>query len=329
MEGATQQPVINAEEAMRLVEGGEVHRKVSATAANAGSSRSHTFVRVSVESSSSAAATGDEGGEDIVTRRLSSLNLIDLAGSEAAKVQQSRLQSREGSYINKSLLALGTVIAKLGDSNSKHIPFRDSKLTRLLASSLSGDGAKVCVICTATPTGSQAEETHNTLKFATRAKAVHVRVHRQETCNARELLIRYQQEVADLRQQLWRMRQSMGLEEPSAAPLPPEGGQAVALPGHRGGLEIASLEEVLSLRERLEEERAVRLKYEREREELQQQVDRLTAVHLEQVQAGEQVCGEATRQGDHRWDGGSRWVFRCLLKLGWPCLLAEEPARRR
>ena len=80
--------------------------------------------------------------------------------------------AREGSYINKSLLTLGTVIGKLSDGNAVHIPFRDSKLTRLLQSSMTGSAARISVIATATPASCQAEETHNTLKFATRAKKV-------------------------------------------------------------------------------------------------------------------------------------------------------------
>lgn len=78
----------------------------------------------------------------------------------------------EGCFINKSLLALGSVINKLSEGGAQHIPFRDSKLTRLLQDSLTGRGAHVAVICTVTPASSQAEETHSTLKFAARAKKV-------------------------------------------------------------------------------------------------------------------------------------------------------------
>ena len=68
-------------------------------------------------------------------------NLIDLAGSESSKAGTSGVRRKEGSYINKSLLSLGTVISKLSESRrSSHIPYRDSKLTRLLQSSLSGNG---------------------------------------------------------------------------------------------------------------------------------------------------------------------------------------------
>ena len=95
----------------------------------------------------------------------------------AGQVSLSKGQSREGAFINRSLLTLGTVISKLSEGHAAHVPFRDSKLTRLLCSSLTGSGAKVAVIATITPASSQAEETHNTLKFATRAKKVRSGVH--------------------------------------------------------------------------------------------------------------------------------------------------------
>ena len=78
----------------------------------------------------------------------------------------------EGSYINKSLLTLGTVIHKMSESRAAHVPFRESKLTRLLQPSLTGSGAKVAIVCTVTPASMQSEETRNTLKFAFRAKKV-------------------------------------------------------------------------------------------------------------------------------------------------------------
>ncbi|XLU53857.1 hypothetical protein S245_048505, partial [Arachis hypogaea] len=83
------------------------------------------------------------------------------------------LGRREGSYINKSLLTLGTVISKLTEDKPSHIPYRDSKLTRLLQSSLSGH-VRVSLICTVTPSLSSTEETHNTLKFAHRAKHIEI-----------------------------------------------------------------------------------------------------------------------------------------------------------
>jgi centromeric protein E len=83
------------------------------------------------------------------------LNLIDLAGSESGRAALTKKNRVEGSYINKSLLTLGAVISKLSEGTAMHIPFRDSKLTRLLQGSLSGTGAKVAVVCCITPASGQ------------------------------------------------------------------------------------------------------------------------------------------------------------------------------
>lgn len=110
------------------------------------SSRSHTLCRVSIESCSA---------DNRSDRMISMLNLIDLAGSESGSVALTKKNRVEGSYINKSLLTLGAVISKLSECSAMHIPFRDSKLTRLLQSSLSGSGAKVGIVCCITPAGGQ------------------------------------------------------------------------------------------------------------------------------------------------------------------------------
>jgi centromeric protein E len=280
VEGAREELLMSSQQALALVAQGEEHRKVGATAYNQRSSRSHTFVRVTVESNPSLRGSYSAGGDAGITSRLSMLNLIDLAGSEAAKVQQSRTQTREGGYINKSLLALGTVIAKLGDQSAVHIPYRDSKLTRLLQSSLSGTGASMCIICTVTPAAAQAEETHNTLKFASRAKLVRIKVHQQERYSAQELLLRYQREVHDLRQQLAHKQGALP-QQPSLYGAPYDERSLGNRAQDSSGADMAALEEVLSLREQLEEERAVRLMYERSKCELQQRVERLTKLLLD------------------------------------------------
>ena len=138
--------VQSVQHALALVATGEAHRKVSSTHFNEGSSRSHTLVRVSIESC--AAAARDD-------RTISQFNLIDLAGSESARVATTHSHRKEGGYINKSLLTLGAVISKLAEGSAVHIPFRDSKITRLLQGSLSGAGAKVAVVCCVTPAAAQ------------------------------------------------------------------------------------------------------------------------------------------------------------------------------
>ena len=104
--------------------------------------------------------------------RSSKLNLIDLAGSESATTDANR--AKEGAFINKSLLTLATVISKLTEpktSSTNHIPYRDSKLTRLLQPALSGK-ARIAIVCTISPDAEQATETLGTLRFAKRSKMI-------------------------------------------------------------------------------------------------------------------------------------------------------------
>lgn len=105
--------------------------------------------------------------------KVSCLNLVDLAGSErVGHTGAEGIRLKEGGHINKSLLALGSVIAKLSEGgDKKHIPYRDSKLTRILQPSLGGN-ANTAIICTITPASNYCDETVSTLKFASRAKNI-------------------------------------------------------------------------------------------------------------------------------------------------------------
>merc|ERR1719354_1006569 len=131
---------------------------------NEKSSRSHTIFRMTIESR-------DSGSKDSI--KLSLLNLVDLAGSErVGHTGAEGIRLKEGSHINKSLLALGTVIAKLAEDRDRyHIPYRDSKLTRILQSSLGGN-ARTGIVCTVTPAFQHIDETLSTLRFANRAKNI-------------------------------------------------------------------------------------------------------------------------------------------------------------
>ncbi|KWU47330.1 kinesin-domain-containing protein, partial [Rhodotorula sp. JG-1b] len=157
------------EEVLEVLKEGETRRRVGATDWNERSSRSHCVFIVTIESMSK--ADGSARTSKLVRWQRSQLNLIDLAGSESATGQEER--RKEGAFINKSLLTLGTVIGKLTDpsTSAAHIPYRDSKLTRLLQPALSGN-SRVAVICTVSPDPEQAVETLSTLKFAKRAKMV-------------------------------------------------------------------------------------------------------------------------------------------------------------
>ncbi|KAK2990674.1 hypothetical protein RJ640_029349 [Escallonia rubra] len=145
VEGMKEEVVLSPAHALSLIAAGEEHRHVGSTNFNLLSSRSHTIFTLTVESS----PCGETSEGEAVN--LSQLNLIDLAGSESSKTETTGVRRKEGSYINKSLLTLGTflrmcqlvtmqVISKLTDGRASHVPYRDSKLTRLLQSSLSGHG---------------------------------------------------------------------------------------------------------------------------------------------------------------------------------------------
>ncbi|KAK1423909.1 hypothetical protein QVD17_19220 [Tagetes erecta] len=200
VEGIKEEVVLSPGHALSFIAAGEEHRHVGSNNFNLLSSRSHTIFTLMIESS----AHGDEY-DGVV---FSQLNLIDLAGSESSKTETTGLRRKEGSYINKSLLTLGTVIGKLSEGKASHVPYRDSKLTRLLQSSLSGHG-HVSLICTITPASSNMEETHNTLKFASRAKRVEIYASRNKIIDEKSLIKKYQREISVLKQELDQLRRGM------------------------------------------------------------------------------------------------------------------------
>uniref|UniRef100_A0ACD5URV3 Uncharacterized protein n=1 Tax=Avena sativa TaxID=4498 RepID=A0ACD5URV3_AVESA len=201
VEGLKEEVVLSPAHALSLIASGEEHRHVGSNNFNLVSSRSHTIFTLTIESS----PAGETEEEEV---RLCQLNLIDLAGSESSKTETTGLRRKEGSYINKSLLTLGTVIAKLTDGKAAHIPYRDSKLTRLLQYSLSGHG-RISLICTVTPASSNTEETHNTLKFAHRSKHVELKASQNKIIDEKSLIKKYQKEITCLKEELQQLRRGM------------------------------------------------------------------------------------------------------------------------
>ncbi|CAJ1078379.1 kinesin-like protein KIF3C isoform X2 [Xyrichtys novacula] len=182
---------------------GNQARAVGATDMNEHSSRSHALFLITVECSQ----PGPDGRKHI---RVGRLNLVDLAGSERqAKtgVQGERL--KEAAKINLSLSALGNVISALADGRSGHVPYRDSKLTRLLQDSLGGN-AKTVMVATLGPSAQHYDETLTTLRYANRAKNIQNQPRVNE--DPKDALLReFQREIARLRAQLnhrkWRSKQ--------------------------------------------------------------------------------------------------------------------------
>jgi kinesin family protein 3/17 len=164
VEGLSQHRVNSEEEIDRLIAIGTKHRTVAATYMNEESSRSHSIFTVRVEASSV-----DEEGEEHI--RVGKLNLVDLAGSEKQKKTGATGQQLvEAAKINLSLSTLSSVVSKLV-TGAPHIPYRDSKLTRLLQDSLGGN-AKTVMIANIGPSNYNYDETHSTLLYADRAKKI-------------------------------------------------------------------------------------------------------------------------------------------------------------
>jgi kinesin family member 3B len=155
----------SVEEIDTLMEKGFGNRTVAETKMNAESSRSHSIFTIIVESSEE----GDDGKQHVKAGRL---NLVDLAGSERqSKTGASGATLVEAAKINLSLTALGNVISSLVDGKSKHIPYRDSKLTRMLQDSLGGN-AKTVMVANLGPADYNYDETLSTLRYANRAKQI-------------------------------------------------------------------------------------------------------------------------------------------------------------
>ncbi|BBG95132.1 P-loop containing nucleoside triphosphate hydrolases superfamily protein [Prunus dulcis] len=196
--GLREEIVSNAEQVLKLIESGEVNRHFGETNMNARSSRSHTIFRMVIESNAK------DTSSSIDAIRVSVLNLVDLAGSERiAKTGAGGVRLKEGKYINKSLMILGNVINKLSDGakNRGHIPYRDSKLTRILQPALGGN-AKTSIICTIAPEEVHIEETKGTLQFASRAKRITNCAQVNEILTDAALLKRQKQEIEELRKKL-------------------------------------------------------------------------------------------------------------------------------
>ncbi|KAH9605411.1 hypothetical protein KSS87_012315, partial [Heliosperma pusillum] len=171
-------------------------RQVGETALNDKSSRSHQIVRLTIESRL-------KGSSGRVKSFIASLNLVDLAGSErASQTKSAGLRLKEGSHINRSLLTLTQVIRKLSaGKRTGHIPYRESKLTRILQTSLGGN-ARTAIICTLSPALSHVEQSRNTLLFATSAKEVTNTARVNVVVSDQQLVKHLQQEVARLEAEL-------------------------------------------------------------------------------------------------------------------------------
>jgi kinesin family protein 18/19 len=187
----------SAEEVKEIVMQGNLRRTQSPTHANETSSRSHAVLQVHVMQAPRTAALVEE-------RTMGTLSIIDLAGSERAAATTNMGQRMvEGANINKSLLALGNCINALCESGGavRHVPYRNSKLTRLLKFSLGGNCKTVMIVCVA-PTSNHFDDTHNTLVYAERATKIKTKVITRNVVNVDRHVGRYVEAINRLNQEI-------------------------------------------------------------------------------------------------------------------------------
>lgn len=276
VKGVTERFVSSPEEVFEVIEEGKSNRHIAVTNMNEHSSRSHSVFLINVK---------QENLEN--QKKLSGkLYLVDLAGSE--KVSKTGAEGTvldEAKNINKSLSALGNVISALADGNKTHIPYRDSKLTRILQESLGGNARTTIIIC-CSPASFNESETKSTLDFGKRAKTIKNVVCVNEELTAEEWKRRYEREkdkVSRLKAKVeklesevsrWRQGETVKPEEqvnlqdtletvtPITSMIETKVDEKLPIPASPGGGLIAGL---LSNEERQ--------KFEEERERLYQQLD--------------------------------------------------------
>ena len=203
VQGMEEAHIKSASAGIKLLQAGSHKRQVAATKCNDLSSRGHTVFTVTVYIKRTA-----DTGEDFVSA--GKLNLVDLAGSE--NIQRSGAENKraaEAGLINKSLLTLGRVINALVDRSS-HIPYRESKLTRLLQDSLGGR-TKTCIIATLSPAKSNLEETISTLDYAFRAKNIRNKPQVNQMISKKTMLKEFTSEIEKLKSELIAARQRNGV----------------------------------------------------------------------------------------------------------------------
>lgn len=198
----------NVQEVMDMIVRGNEYRTMSPTEANATSSRSHAVLQINVSQK-------DRNADINEPHTMATLSIIDLAGSERASATKNRGERlTEGANINKSLLALGSCINALCDPRKKnHIPYRNSKLTRLLKFSLGGNCKTVMIVCVS-PSSQHFDETQNTLRYANRAKNIQTKVTRNVynvNRHVKDFLVKIDEQMALINEQKQQLKDHEGV----------------------------------------------------------------------------------------------------------------------
>ncbi|XP_045538149.1 kinesin-like protein Klp61F [Papilio machaon] len=199
--------VYNKNEVYKIMAQGQERKRVASTLMNAQSSRSHTVFTIVIHMKENSPE-----GEELV--KIGKLNLVDLAGSENISKAGSdnpakRERARECVNINQSLLTLGRVITALVERHP-HIPYRESKLTRILQESLGGR-TKTSIIATVSPGHKDLEETMSTLEYANRAKNIQNKPEINQKMTKKAILKEYAEEIDRLKRDLQAARDKNGV----------------------------------------------------------------------------------------------------------------------
>ncbi|KAG6866932.1 hypothetical protein C0991_003848 [Blastosporella zonata] len=203
IQGLEELVVKDSQAALALLTKGSQRRQIAATKFNDHSSRSHSVFSITVHVKEPSIV-----GEDLL--KVGKLNLVDLAGSEnIGRSGAENKRAREAGMINQSLLTLGRVINALVDKAS-HIPYRESKLTRLLQDSLGGR-TKTCIVATISPARSNVEETLSTLDYAIRAKSIKNKPELNQRTTRNSLIKDYVAEIERLKADLVAAREKNGI----------------------------------------------------------------------------------------------------------------------
>ncbi|XP_040279436.1 kinesin-like protein KIF17 isoform X1 [Bufo bufo] len=273
----SQHTVHRVAECEKIMDTGWKNRSVGYTLMNKDSSRSHSIFTITIEICST-----DENGEDHL--RAGKLNLVDLAGSERqSKTGATGERLKEATKINLSLSALGNVISALVDGKSKHIPYRDSKLTRLLQDSLGGNTKTLMVACLS-PADNNYDESLSTLRYANRAKNIKNKPRINE--DPKDALLReFQEEIKKLKEML---AEQLDINEVPAFQRP--SGKSIQMEVNGHGVDMESEKQLIRQEY---EERFARLKAEYEAEQksrarLEEDINNLRNSYSQQLADREQ-----------------------------------------
>ncbi|XP_016409154.1 kinesin-like protein KIF3A [Sinocyclocheilus rhinocerous] len=251
--------VNNADDMDRIMTLGHKNRSVGATNMNEHSSRSHAIFTITIECSEK----GVDGDQHV---RMGKLHLVDLAGSERqGKTGATGQRLKEATKINLSLSTLGNVISALVDGKSTHVPYRNSKLTRLLQDSLGGN-SKTMMCANIGPADYNYDETISTLRYANRAKNIKNKARINE--DPKDALLRqFQKEIEELKKKLEEGEEISGSDGSGSDDMD-EGEDGGEKRRKRRGRKKVSPDKMVEMQAKIEEERkALEAKLDMEEEE--------------------------------------------------------------